>query len=1096
VEEMLEYALSVVRNQSRGGVLSQGIQSQGVQGQNESQTQHSTEGVNETANEVANDAASEPAEEFSAEEFSAEQFSTEQFTIEQGPQPKEEETPITEALERSQVQNEMQVPDYTHVLPESVTESDGPKTDGDQSLAAPNAIDQETPGSPMPEAEHDEETGHADGEKGALQSELSSALTIAEPHSVEGTTSAEPTVDQLSEDPFQVRWEGDQFYYTSLAHVNRELCSSLMDSKQVELSLITHSPLHLPPVGEARFNTLEGLRFKPLSGEAEVHVSHLFPPRLPVPAEGHFVWMQPWEYGYLPKQWIEPVQRHVSEVWCYSEYVRDVYSASGIPEEKLKLIPLGVNTDIFHPKAPRHRFTLEPGVVKLVDRIQSKPFMFLFVGGTLDRKGVDILLEAYSRAFTDLDDVCLLIKDMGTNTVYRGHNFREQILRQVAAPSGPSIIYMENDLSAQQMAGIYTAADCLVQPYRGEGFCLPALEAMACGIPVITPEGGPTDDFVDSTVGWRIAADTRIIPGGRVGNWECVGRPWMFEVSPKKLARLMREVYRDRDEAKKRGAAAAKRVQGKWTWRHSAEAVLERLQALREAEKPPRAVNARLRPLAENAIQQTLQDDSSNLETSVIETSDVETSGQPLRVEIAGTDGMEGAANAESSQNGNLHNDNMHSSSEAGNNEQGSNEKSSKGASRTNGNGSREGGKTLSVRRAPTISLCMIVKNEERVLDACLRSIKPWVDEIIIVDTGSTDRTVTIAEEHGAKVVHFPWTDSFSEARNVSLEHATGDWIFWMDADDTIPEECGAGMREVVLLAEQGTTGFLMQVHIPPAPGEEGYTIVDHVKLFRNWPELRFEGRIHEQILESIHRSGGTVERTNLYVIHSGYDYSPEGQVRKRERDWSLLEKDLGERPDHPFVLFNIGMTAYHTREFDRALPPLLRCLEICKPQESITRKVYAMLAGCYLEKSDLAEAQSMIERGLKLFPRDPELLFRGGIIHREAGNLEAAERSYQILLQGHETGHIDSIDVSMTGFKAHHNLALIYMDMGRPADAEQQWRAAVQANPRFIQSWLGLGDICLRQGRVQEVMNIAGHLQELDPAAAESLRRHLITAA
>jgi glycosyltransferase involved in cell wall biosynthesis len=924
-----------------------------------------------------------------------------------------------------------------------------------------------------------------------------------------------PVLGDLGDvDPLRVRWEGDQFCYTSLANVNRELCTSLLDSKQVELSLITHGPSERPPIGEARFNALETLRFKPLSGPADVHVSHLFPPRLTVPAEGHFVWMQPWEYGYLPKQWIEPVQQHVSEVWCYSEYVRNVYIASGIPEEKLKLVPLGVNTDIFHPAAPRHRFTSEPGVVKLVDRVQSKPFMFLFVGGTLDRKGIDILLEAYSRAFTDLDDVCLIIKDTGTNTVYRGYNFREQILEQVAEPTGTSIIYIDDDLAAQQMAGIYTAADCLVQPYRGEGFCLPALEAMACGIPVITPEGGPTDDFVDSKVGWRIAADTRIIPGGHVGNWECVGRPWMFEVSPKKLARLMREVYLDRDGVKQRGAAAAQRVQQHWTWQHSAAAVLERLQVLRETKRPQRGEIILPVCISRDATKHSLHDGPSKVGTS--EAMQPEGSSLSVNTEKKETyvaqdershDGVsqDGVSQDEVSKHEvsqhEVSQDESHPAiNENDNDVRKNSELAGKGhdGSRLRGNGttpiignSHLGGKSLQVRKAPTISLCMIVKNEERVLDACLSSIKPWVDEIIIVDTGSTDRTVTIAEEHGAKMVHFPWTDSFSEARNVSLEHATGDWIFWMDADDTIPEECGAGMREVVLLAEQGTTGFLMQVHIPPAPDEEGYTIVDHVKLFRNWPQLRFEGRIHEQILESIHRSGGTVERTNLYVVHSGYDHSPEGQVRKRERDWSLLEKDLAERPDHPFVLFNIGMTAYHTREFDRALPPLLRCLEICKPRESITRKVYAMLAGCYLEKAELTEAQSLIERGLKLFPRDPELLFRGGIVYREAGNLEAAERCYQTLLQGHETGHIDSIDVSMTGFKAHHNLALIYMDMGRTGEAENQWRAAVHANPRFVQSWLGLGDICLRQGRGSEVMDVAGRVQELDPGAADALRHH-----
>src|SRR5205823_141071 len=97
------------------------------------------------------------------------------------------------------------------------------------------------------------------------------------------------------------------------------------------------------------------------------------------------------------------------------------------------------------------------------------------------------------------------------------------------------------DFSAHQLAGICAAADCLVMPYRGEGFCLPALEAMACGVPVIVPEGGPTDDFVDESVGWRIPAERKPFGEGRIGDWDCVGDTWMFEVDPSDLARLMRQ---------------------------------------------------------------------------------------------------------------------------------------------------------------------------------------------------------------------------------------------------------------------------------------------------------------------------------------------------------------------------------------------------------------------------------------------------------------------------------------------------------------------------------------------------------------------------
>ena len=153
---------------------------------------------------------------------------------------------------------------------------------------------------------------------------------------------------------------------------------------------------------------------------------------------------------------------------------------------------------------------------------------------------------------------------------------------------------------------------------------------------------------------------------------------------------------------------------------------------------------------------------------------------------------------------------------------------------------------------------------------------------MVIVDTGSIDETPRIVESFGGRLFHFPWCDDFSAARNESLRHARGDWLFWMDSDDTIPPECGRQLRGAGSSARShpNVLGF---VDAGPLPGRRGrlgptdVTAVDHVKLFRNRPDLRFDGRIHEQILPAIRRAGGEVAWTDLYVVHSGSDQSPRG---------------------------------------------------------------------------------------------------------------------------------------------------------------------------------------------------------------------------
>ncbi len=197
------------------------------------------------------------------------------------------------------------------------------------------------------------------------------------------------------------------------------------------------------------------------------------------------------------------------------------------------------------------------------------------------------------------------------------------------------------------------------------------------------------------------------------------------------------------------------------------------------------------------------------------------------------------------------------------------------------------------------LSLCMIVRDNVRTIEECLNSIRPWVDEMVVVDTGSVDETPELARRCGAHVYDFPWCDDFSKARNASLQHAKGEWVFWMDSDDTIDAANGRRLREVACGSHApGIIGYVMQVHCPSADGSSGYekTVVDHVKLFRNLPEIRFEGRIHEQVLPSIRAIQGEVVFTDIHVVHSGADNTAEGRKRKLARDCRILSLDLRER--------------------------------------------------------------------------------------------------------------------------------------------------------------------------------------------------------
>ncbi|HLO97997.1 MAG TPA: glycosyltransferase [Fimbriimonas sp.] len=367
------------------------------------------------------------------------------------------------------------------------------------------------------------------------------------------------------------------------------------------------------------------------------------------------------------------------------------------------------------------------------------------------------------------------------------------------------------------------------------------------------------------------------------------------------------------------------------------------------------------------------------------------------------------------------------------------------------------------LKQRANISLCMIVKNEERVLDQCLESAKPFFNEIIIVDTGSTDRTKEIAKSHGVNLIESTWPDSFAEARNESLSHATGDWIFWLDADDVLPLQSGEAILHAAINATQDITGFVVPVQfVEEGPGAG--TKVDHVKLIRNFSGISFEGRIHEQVLTSIRQYGGEIVRLNAVVLHAGYDTSPEGQARKRQRDWHLLNLDLQDRPEHPFVWFNIGMTHHFSGQHQEAVSALKNSIEFAGAQDSHLRKAYSLMGVSYREMGLLDESEQAFREGLERVGADPELIFQLAMTATAKGNLLEAKSLYEEV-PSDTNGHFSSIDIGILTFKRLHNLAGIKMAMGDYIGARQDWISAFQANPRSSISLLALSDAALEFG-------------------------------
>jgi glycosyltransferase involved in cell wall biosynthesis len=390
-----------------------------------------------------------------------------------------------------------------------------------------------------------------------------------------------------------------------------------------------------------------------------------------------------------------------------------------------------------------------------------------------------------------------------------------------------------------------------------------------------------------------------------------------------------------------------------------------------------------------------------------------------------------------------------------------------------------------SLARRPRVSLAMIVKNEEAHLGRCLASVADIVDEMIVVDTGSTDRTREVALAAGARVHDFTWVDSFAAARNESLRHASGEWIFWLDADEYLDEANRARLRELLARLPDGNTAYLMRQFSRLEPGTAAAAQVDQVRLFRNRPEIRWHYRVHEQILPAIRRAGGSVEPTGIVIEHVGFS-DPATQDGKVDRNLRLLELEHAENPDDTFVLFNLGAVRLTHGQAEEALAILERGLSLMGPSDNIARKTHALVARACHQLSRPEEALAACGRGLKAFPGDGELLFWEAILLRDRKDLQSAAERLLRILGSRPPDHLTSVDAGLYSYRSRNFLAEIYFDQGRYAEAEAQWRAVVAQWPALTGAWEGLARIEKHRTAAADqplVVNVAASASQSPPA-------------
>jgi tetratricopeptide (TPR) repeat protein len=316
---------------------------------------------------------------------------------------------------------------------------------------------------------------------------------------------------------------------------------------------------------------------------------------------------------------------------------------------------------------------------------------------------------------------------------------------------------------------------------------------------------------------------------------------------------------------------------------------------------------------------------------------------------------------------------------------------------------SKVGPMTIPKGKCPSLSLCMIVRNEEKYFPRCLQSLKPLVDEMIVVDTGSTDSTRDIAEIFGATVFEFEWNDDFAAARNHSIDQASGDWILVMDADEVIASYDHQSLRDLIrkhhnnkvafsIVTRNYThkyNGFGWTANNGSNPEEEsgcGWTPSEKVRLFRNESNIRFQFPVHELVDPALKRDGHRIKKCPVRVHHYGYlDIAYANS--KGAHYYKIGKKKLKEMGGDPIALRELAAQADLLEKHDEAIN-FWKQLAVIQPKNPI---VYINLSATFGKLGQYKESKAAAKKAIKLAPSVKEGYLNLGRIELFLGNFSEA---------------------------------------------------------------------------------------------------------
>lgn len=374
----------------------------------------------------------------------------------------------------------------------------------------------------------------------------------------------------------------------------------------------------------------------------------------------------------------------------------------------------------------------------------------------------------------------------------------------------------------------------------------------------------------------------------------------------------------------------------------------------------------------------------------------------------------------------------------------------------------------------PTLSVCMIVRDEEKMLPRCLRSVRGVADELIIVDTGSKDNTISIAKDFGAHVFRFKWCDDFAVARNESLKYATGDWILQIDADEELPASSTPLLREAIL--NPWCLVYVIICDNGATYRSERFAEVG--RLFRNHPLVRYSRPYHEMVASTAYDliaqepNWQMLYERKIIIRHYGYEPSEMESRKKYERGLRIMESYIKKNQSDDYMSTKLAETYNAVRRYDEAIIEFKKAITI-NPKYANAHKGLGI---AYLEKGMLDEAIVELKKAVAIDPKRADAHNNLGMAYWARGLSDKAISEY-----------MEALAIEPNFVEAHYNLAVGYGAAGCIDDEISHYKKALAINPNFAEAHSNLGAAYADKGMWDEAVGEYKKSVAINPSLAEA---------